>query len=95
MLSASQEGPDYWALVADYASRPVQMHNDLYGEIIASQTLAYLDERYGGLVENPDAYSFLVQNYMRFGSRYPWRDLLQRGTGEPFNPEYYLARLGL
>ncbi len=95
MLLPSQDGPDYWALVGDYAARPVQMHNDLYGAIIAAQTLAYLDKQYGGLVDNPDAYSFLVQNYMRFGSRYPWQDLLQRGTGENLNFEYYLARLGL
>lgn len=95
MLLPSQDGPDYWALVGDYAARPVQMHNDLYGAIIASQTLAFLDKQYGGLVDNPEAYSFLVQNYMRFGSRYPWQDLLQRGTGENLNSEYYLARLGL
>ena len=95
MLMPRQDGPDYWALIGDYASRPVQMHNDLYGAIIAAQTLAFLDKQYGGLVDNPDAYSFLVQNYMRFGSRYPWQDLLRRGTGENLNSGYYLARLGL
>jgi peptidyl-dipeptidase A len=95
LLLPAQEGPDYWALVKDYARRPIQMHNDLYGEIIAAQTLAYLEEQYGGLVDNQDAYSFLVQNYMRFGSRYPWRDLLQRGTTQPLDPEHYFARLGL
>jgi Zn-dependent M32 family carboxypeptidase len=32
---------------------------------------------------------------MRFGSRYPWEELLERGTGEPLNPQYLIAQLGL
>ncbi|MCK4460707.1 MAG: hypothetical protein KAW46_02830, partial [candidate division Zixibacteria bacterium] len=85
----------YWATVGEYASNPVQLHCALFGKIVAAQTLAYLEKQYGGLVDNPEAYSFLVQNYMRFGSRYHWQDLLQRGTGEKLNSGYYLARLGL
>lgn len=93
MLVTPEDGPGYWALIPDFVVRPVHMHDDLYGEIIAAQTMAYLTDQYGGMTDRRDAYSFLVQNYLRFGSRYPWRDLLQRGTGEPLNPEYYLARL--
>ncbi len=95
LLVSRHDEAGYWATVGEYASNPVRLHCALFGKIVAAQTLAYLDKQYGGLIDNPDAYSFLVQNYMRFGSRYPWQDLLQRGTGENLNSGYYLARLGL
>ena len=95
LLVPRHDEAGYWATVGEYASNPVQLHCALFGKIVATQTLAYLEKQYGGLVDKPRAYSFLVQNYMRFGNRYPWQDLLQRGTGENLNSGYYLARLGL
>ncbi|MCK4655992.1 MAG: hypothetical protein KAT85_03150, partial [candidate division Zixibacteria bacterium] len=84
-----------WPYVDAFAYHPVELQAALYGDMIAAQTEAYLEKQYGGLLSNSKAYSFLVQNYMRFGSRYSWQDLLQRGTGENLNSGYYLARLGL
>ena len=77
------------------AVHPIELQAALYGDMIAAQTEVYLENQYGGLLSNREAYSFLVQNYMRFGSRYPWKELLERGTGEQLNPKYLVDRLGL
>jgi hypothetical protein len=84
-----------WPHIDAFSYNPVQLQTALYGDMIAAQTTAYLEKQYGGLLSNSEAYSFLVQNYMRFGSRYPWEELLERGTGEPLNPKYLIDRLGL
>lgn len=84
-----------WPHVEVYSSHPVELQAALYGDMIAAQTKAYLEKQYGGLLGNSDTYSFLVQNYMRFGSRYPWEELLERGTDERLNPRYLIAKLGL
>jgi hypothetical protein len=83
-----------WAATIELIDRPLALHNDLLGRIIAAQTLAYLRRTSGVVVGNAETRSFLVQNYFRFGSRYDWRELLQRGTGESLNPKYLLALPG-
>ncbi len=85
----------YWRHISAFLYHPVELQAALYGDLIAAQTIAYLEEHYGGLAGQPESFSFLVQNYMRFGSRYPWWELVERGTGEPLNPKYLLELLGL
>ncbi len=82
-----------WAGIIQYTTHPVYLQNYLYADIIAAQTLAKLREMYGDIIDNPSVGAFLVQNYFRFGARYDWRDLLERGTGERLNPEYLINRL--
>lgn len=84
-----------WAAIIHYTTHPVYLHNYLIADIIAAQTVDYLKKNYGVVVDNPMVGSFLVQNYFRFGSRYDWRELLERGTGERLNPEYLMDRLGI
>jgi len=84
-----------WAAIIHYTTHPVYLHNYLFGDIITAQTLHTLREMYGGIVGEPAVRSFLVQNYYRFGARYDWRELLERGTGEELNPEYLLRHLGI
>ena len=84
-----------WAAIIHYTTHPVYLHNYLIADIIAAQTVNYLKRNYGTVVDNPKVGSFLVQNYFRFGSRYDWRDLLERGTGEKLNPKYLMDRLGI
>jgi len=80
-----------WALDKGFVTTPFQAQYDLLGAVIAGQTLAYLEATNGSVIGNPETRSFLVQNYFRFGSRYAWTDLLERGTGEKFNPGYLLT----
>ncbi len=84
-----------WATIIQYTTHPVYLQNYLYADIISSQTIKALTGLYGNLVDNRSVRSFLVQNYYRFGSRYPWRDLLERGTGEKLDPKFFIDRLGL
>ncbi|HUV30455.1 MAG TPA: M3 family metallopeptidase [Acidobacteriota bacterium] len=84
-----------WAATIEYVTRPAQSHHDLLADMISAQTLAYIEKYQGSVVANPETKAFLVQNYFRFGSRFPWNDLLQRGTGEPLQPRYLLERLGI
>jgi peptidyl-dipeptidase A len=84
-----------WAAVIHYTTHPVYLQNYLYADMIASQTLAYVREQYGEPVDNTAFHSFLNQNYFRFGSRYPWQELLERGTGQELSPDAYEERLGL
>ncbi|MBN1211050.1 MAG: hypothetical protein JXA92_00600 [candidate division Zixibacteria bacterium] len=84
-----------WATDLYFVNQPLTYQNLLLADIIAAQTLAYLEKNNGTVVANPETRSFLVQNYFRFGSRYRWRELIQRGTGEAMNPQYLLSDLGL
>jgi peptidyl-dipeptidase A len=84
-----------WAAIIHYTTHPVYLHNYLIADIIAAQTINFLKRNYGTVVDNPMVGSFLVQNYFRFGSRYDWRELLERGTGERLNPKYLINRLGI
>ncbi len=84
-----------WAAIAAYITQPVYLQNYLYADMVVAQTLSFLEKNYGRVTDNPTTGSFLVQNYLRFGSRYDWRELVQRGTDEELNPQYLAERLGL
>ena len=84
-----------WAAIIQYTTHPVYLHNYLFADVITAQTHAAIIRQYGTLVDNADLGSFLTQNYFRFGSRYEWRDLLKRGTDEPFSPDYLISALEL
>jgi len=84
-----------WAADSRYIKQPLTYKNDLLAEMIAAQTLTYLEKNNDSFVGNPETRAFLVQNYFRFGSRYDWQDLIQRGTGEDINIRYYLTWLSI
>ncbi|UCC45542.1 MAG: hypothetical protein JSU65_06390 [Candidatus Zixiibacteriota bacterium] len=79
-----------WATTPEYAVEPAQSHTFLLGDVISAQTFAYLERVSGSILDNPETKAFLVQNYFRFGSRFYWQDLLERGTGEPLNAQYFI-----
>ena len=84
-----------WATDSRYLKQPLTYKNELLAEMIAAQTLTYLRKNNDSIVGNPEIRAFLVQNYFRFGSRYDWQDLIQRGTGEDINFRYYLTWLNI
>jgi len=77
-----------WAVSESFVFQPLGYHDQLQAEMIAAQTRAYLTEHYNTVVGNPEVRSFLEHNYFRFGGRYPWRELVERGTGEAPSPAY-------
>ncbi len=84
-----------WAAVIHYTTHPVYLQNYLLANMIAAQTLEYVRAQYGDPADNTAFHSFLNQNYFRFGSRYPWQELLERGTGTSLSPKAYERQLGL
>ena len=61
---------------------PFEAGDQLLGWLIAAQTWSYLQAFSGSVVTSRDTRAFLVQNYFRFGARFEWPELLERGTGE-------------
>lgn len=82
-----------WASDMELVANPISSQNHLLGKIIAAQTKAYLLQVNGSVVGNPETRSFVSQNYMRFGARYPWTELLERGTGAELNYEFLVQAL--
>lgn len=77
-----------WLSDREWISNPLANSYPIIGKIIAAQSITYLKKRHPVLHENPDVFAFLMQNYFRFGGRYAWHDLLERGTGEPLSPSH-------
>ncbi len=77
-----------WASKAEVLLHPTSIRDRLIGLAIAAQTFAYLEKVNGTVIGNRDTRAFLVENYFRFGRRYPWSELLERGTGESITPLY-------
>jgi peptidyl-dipeptidase A len=87
MLLPRHDDIQPWAAARHYIAGPASAYDRLLAEMIAAQTADFLRSTYGHLVGNPQVGSFLAQNYYRFGSRYDWRELVERGTGKPLNAE--------
>ncbi len=81
-----------WASCTGFLERPLTHGAHLQSAVIAAQTMDYVVDNYGGVADNADIRAFLVQNYFRFGSRYPWRELVERGTGQGVSPHHLIAR---
>ena len=84
-----------WAAVTSFVRYPVWMQDHLFGKMIAAQIVDDIKRQYSTLADNLEIGSYLNQNYFRFGARYDWRDLLERGTGDKFNPEHLVRGLGI
>jgi len=82
-----------WAADNDYLVKPVSCQNELIADCLAAQTFAYLNDKYGSVLDNEHTREFLVQNYFRFGGRDHWQTLLERGTGEKLTAKYYFGFL--
>ena len=84
-----------WASNSEFLNSPLNSMNKLLAKIIAAQSVNYMNDYLGQPVDNLRTSAFLIQNYYRFGSRYSWTELLERGTGEKLNPEHLISHLQL
>lgn len=80
-----------WASDVNLVTNPLNARDVLVARILARQSARHLHELYGEPVNNRDIRAFMIQNYFRFGSRYPWRELLERATGKPTDPQSLVA----
>jgi len=74
-----------WAAQSIYTTHPVYFQNYILAEMIASQTLAYLQKKYGRLLNNTDISKFLIENYYGPGASVDWPEKIERATGQRLN----------
>ncbi len=93
-----RNAPD-WASKIHLATAPVYYHNYQLGEMVASQLLHHLTtevlagEPASALITSPKVGAFMEAELFHPGAIYPWEEWLQRATGEPLNPAYFVAQL--
>lgn len=87
-----RNAPD-WAAKIHLAAAPVYYQNYLYGELVASQLQATLQNEHGGIVDRPAAGRALVERFFRPGASQRWDALVESATGEPLTPAHLAAQL--
>jgi peptidyl-dipeptidase A len=88
--------PD-WASKIHVVSAPAYYHNYMLGELLASQLFQYiqarvLDGKAGGTIPagRNEIGRYLVEHVFRPGKKYRWDEMIEKATGEPLNPRYYI-----
>ena len=89
---AGRRSPD-WAAKIHVALYPVYYHNYELGHLISAQLQHRLRHAAGGLTGRPAAGQWLVERIFRPGNREDWRRHVERATGEPLDPLYFVASL--
>jgi peptidyl-dipeptidase A len=95
-----RSAPD-WASKMHFTAAPVYYHNYLLGEMTASQLQRHLiGNVLGGgadalrrYVTDPAVGRFMIEQFYRTGTLYPWNETLRRATGETLDPEYFIRDL--
>ncbi|MGI8651096.1 MAG: M2 family metallopeptidase [Rubrobacter sp.] len=92
-----RDEPD-WAAKIHVATAPVYYHNYVLGELIATQLRAYIETNitHGPFFESGSgemAGRYLIDAVFGPGARDDWRETVERATGEPLNPERFVASL--
>ncbi len=87
-----REYPD-WAAKIHFGSSPVYYHNYLLGEMTASQFEHYIRKNIGDSLIDKRAGEFFVENIFKPGSSYKWDELIEKGTGEPLNPQFLAEQI--
>ncbi|KEO84651.1 M2 family metallopeptidase [Tumebacillus flagellatus] len=85
--------PD-WASKIHIGIAPVYYQNYILGELCASQFLAAMERDLGlaSLTEEPRVGSWLTEHVFRVGSRYPWNEMIEKATGQPLSPEFFVKQ---
>ncbi len=89
----SQPDKSPWADEYDLVRNPAKSANELIGFAIGSQLSAYLEGKYGDILDNQRTREFLVHNIFRFGAREEWQLLIERATGEAVSAKYLISAL--
>jgi peptidyl-dipeptidase A len=87
-----RHAPD-WAAKIHLTVAPVYYQNYLYGELVASQLQSTLEMRAGGVVDEPAAGRFLVDEVFRPGASVRWDRLMERATREPLTAAHLARQL--
>jgi peptidyl-dipeptidase A len=89
-----------WASKLHFTTAPCYYHNYVLGELLASQLHHHIVHKVLGL-ESDEGVSYVgdqrVGQYLREnvfgpGARYTWHDMIERATGEPLTPKYFVQQ---
>ncbi|MFC1737854.1 M2 family metallopeptidase [Planctomycetota bacterium] len=91
--------PD-WAAKIHFTIAPCYYHNYVLGELLASQLHHYIvqnilkleSQRGVDYVGEPAVGDFLRAKVFEPGSVYHWNEMIERATGEPLTPEYFVKQ---
>jgi peptidyl-dipeptidase A len=84
-----RQAPD-WAAKIHIALVPVYYHNYELGQLMAAQMRKRLEAEAGGIVGRPAAGRWLIDRIFAPGCSLDWRGLVERATGEPLSPRYFV-----
>ena len=96
---AGRDEPD-WAAKIHFAIAPCYYHNYLLGELLASQLHNHIVHEVLGLDSDKDvsyvgmkkAGDFLTKEVFEAGAVYEWNNMIERATGEPLKPKYFVTQ---
>ncbi len=91
-----RSNPD-WAAKIHLALYPAYYHNYMLGELLASQLYSYItlkvlhseNEAGESFVNRNDVGEYLKNLFFSYGALYPWKDIIDKATGEKLTPKYY------
>ncbi len=96
---AGRDEPD-WAAKIHFAIAPCYYHNYLLGELLASQLHNHIVHEVLMLESDSDVSyvnqrklgDFLTGKIFEAGAVYEWNDMIERATGEPLKPKYFVTQ---
>jgi len=94
-----RDKPD-WAAKIHIPLYPCYYHNYLLGELLASQLHNHIvhkvlnleSDKNVGYVGQKKVGDFLRENVFEVGAVYPWNEMIERATGEPLTPKYFVTQ---
>jgi len=96
---AGRDKPD-WAAKIHFAIAPCYYHNYLLGELLASQLHNHIVHEVLKLESDADVSyvnqrklgDFMTRKVFEAGAVYEWNDMIERATGEPLRPKYFVTQ---
>jgi len=96
---AGRDEPD-WAAKIHFAIAPCYYHNYLLGELLASQLHNHIvqevlkldSDKNVSYVGKDKVGDFLTKEVFNAGAVYEWNDMIERATGEPLKPKYFVTQ---
>ena len=94
-----REEPD-WAAKIHFTIAPCYYHNYMLGELLASQLHHYIvhnilklqsDENVSYIGQKKVG-DFLTKRVFEAGAVYHWNEMIERATGQPLTPKYFVAQ---
>lgn len=83
--------PD-WASKMHFSLAPVSYQNYLLGECTASQLQTYIETHISQDLFTPEVGKYLKDHFFTHGARWTWNEKIEKATGEPLNPRFFIEQ---